>query len=533
MRTLTYQLRDLKKVTIEIGFEGENNRTQVRIDCGEVFAEYPNAAVSMKVQAPKGGIYPATVNRDGNMILWTVRDCDVANKGNGEIQLTFTDGETVVKSCRGKIHIDRSLKGSGTAPSGVQDWLERAEEVLEGVEAAEIHQPMIGLDGYWYKWDQEAQQYVSTNVKAQGQDGKGIVSIAKTGTSGNVDTYTITFTDGTTTTYTVTNSGTVIDDTTPASDKVFSSEKVNTELNTVKSALQEMDGDLDDAVYFEETQDDDSIEGIIESEIKDKMTFGLSGNILSIKYDGDTVCTVELPTSQPIQCTGVELNISATSVEEEKTVSLTATLTPSNTTDAVSWSTSDDEVATVNNGVVTGVAKGTATITVTCGSFSDTCSVTVIAYFREPILGYIMSQSNRIDYRSSYNYLSGGTFNDPFLKKVTTGQKVSLKYTPDIISSLYVYMYVYKPGAFTDKCSKVGDDYVLTQAMIDMQSSNTYGILISSERLYSYGQYASVWEGDYTATEDCYVAFFFNRNGVSDISTDLAAIKQAIRIEVE
>lgn len=39
----------------------------------------------------------------------------------------------------------------------------------------------------------------------QGDTGNGIASIAKTGTSGLVDTYTITFTDGTTTTFTVTN----------------------------------------------------------------------------------------------------------------------------------------------------------------------------------------------------------------------------------------------------------------------------------------------------------------------------------------
>lgn len=172
MRTLTYQLRDLKKAVICIGFEDENNRTQVKIDCAEVFAEYPNAAVTMKVQAPKGGIYPATVTRDGDMILWTVRDCDVANKGSGEFQMTFTDGTTVVKTCVGKFHVDRSLKGSGTAPSGVQDWLDHAEDVLEQVESAEIHQPMIGLDGYWYKWDQEAGEYVSTGTKAQGQDGQ-------------------------------------------------------------------------------------------------------------------------------------------------------------------------------------------------------------------------------------------------------------------------------------------------------------------------------------------------------------------------
>lgn len=44
------------------------------------------------------------------------------------------------------------------------------------------------------------------NVKgATGATGNGISSISKTGTSGNVDTYTITFTSGSTTTFTVTN----------------------------------------------------------------------------------------------------------------------------------------------------------------------------------------------------------------------------------------------------------------------------------------------------------------------------------------
>lgn len=38
-----------------------------------------------------------------------------------------------------------------------------------------------------------------------GDDGNGIASITKTATAGLVDTYTITFTDETTTTFTVTN----------------------------------------------------------------------------------------------------------------------------------------------------------------------------------------------------------------------------------------------------------------------------------------------------------------------------------------
>ena len=39
----------------------------------------------------------------------------------------------------------------------------------------------------------------------QGEDGVGIASIEKTSTSGLVDTYTITYTDGDTDTFTVTN----------------------------------------------------------------------------------------------------------------------------------------------------------------------------------------------------------------------------------------------------------------------------------------------------------------------------------------
>lgn len=40
---------------------------------------------------------------------------------------------------------------------------------------------------------------------AKGDDGNGIASITKTGTSGLVDTYTIAFTNGTSTTFTITN----------------------------------------------------------------------------------------------------------------------------------------------------------------------------------------------------------------------------------------------------------------------------------------------------------------------------------------
>ena len=62
--------------------------------------------------------------------------------------------------------------------------------------------PYIGANNNWFVYDTDTAQYVDSGVEALG---KGIVSIEKTSTSGLVDTYTITYTGGETSTFTVTN----------------------------------------------------------------------------------------------------------------------------------------------------------------------------------------------------------------------------------------------------------------------------------------------------------------------------------------
>ncbi len=70
----------------------------------------------------------------------------------------------------------------------------------------------------------------------------------------------------------------------------------------------------------------------------------------------------------------ISLNRSSASVQAGSSVTLTATATPSGT---VTWTSSNNSVATVSNGVVRGVSKGSATITATANGKSATCSVTV------------------------------------------------------------------------------------------------------------------------------------------------------------
>ena len=90
-------------------------------------------------------------------------------------------------------------------------------------------------------------------------------------------------------------------------------------------------------------------------------------------------CTVTV-NEKVYAVTGVSLDQSSATIKEGANVTLTATITPANATNKnVSWTSSNEAVATVANGVVTGVSVGTAVITVTTedGGMTASCTVTV------------------------------------------------------------------------------------------------------------------------------------------------------------
>lgn len=99
-----------------------------------------------------------------------------------------------------------------------------------------------------------------------------------------------------------------------------------------------------------------------------------------------------------VEATGVTLDQPTLSLDVGESTTLLATVAPENATDkSVTWVSSDPAIATVDSvGVVTGIAAGNATITVTTtsGGFDASCEVTVTAPV--PTVGYI--------------YYSDGTF---------------------------------------------------------------------------------------------------------------------------
>lgn len=119
--------------------------------------------------------------------------------GNGVESIIKTSTEGLVDTYT--ITFTDGTKTTFTVANGADG--EQGIQGIQGVKGEDGHTPIITIqNGYWYI------DGVNTNQSAtgfSGATGNGISNIAKTSTEGLVDTYTITYTNGTTTTFTVTN----------------------------------------------------------------------------------------------------------------------------------------------------------------------------------------------------------------------------------------------------------------------------------------------------------------------------------------
>ncbi|MBP5488675.1 MAG: Ig-like domain-containing protein [Bacteroidales bacterium] len=116
------------------------------------------------------------------------------------------------------------------------------------------------------------------------------------------------------------------------------------------------------------------------AKVKDgKVTAVAAGTALIYATAGgvSALCTVTV--SEPVAVTAIKLDKVSATVEKGKTLQLTATVEPKNATGVeFTWTSSNDTVVTVSpDGLLTGVAVGKATITISCGSVRATCAVEV------------------------------------------------------------------------------------------------------------------------------------------------------------
>lgn len=196
-----------------------------------------------------------------------------------------------------------------------------------------------------------------------------------------------------------------------------------------------------------------------------------TANITVTTEDGGYTATCEVTvTSETVEVTGVSLNTNSFEVYKGSTYELTATVAPNDATNKnVLWSSDDETVATVENGVVTGVKAGTTTITVTTedGAITDQATVTVKNVPGSVDQPYTPAEANEITsalpsngYSDGYVYVAG------IVSRITsfsTSAQYYISADGTETDEFYVYNGKYLNGAdFTDADElQVGDEVVV------------------------------------------------------------------------
>ena len=109
-----------------------------------------------------------------------------------------------------------------------------------------------------------------------------------------------------------------------------------------------------------------------------------------------TTCKVIVNAQKEIPITGITLNKTQIQLEEGATQKLTATVTPSNTTQdkRVKWFTENPEVATVTDGIITAKSEGTTLITASTTNGKTAICVVKVVKKEIPITSVVLDKSS-------------------------------------------------------------------------------------------------------------------------------------------
>lgn len=197
-----------------------------------------------------------------------------------------------------------------------------------------------------------------------------------------------------------------------------------------------------------------SIPSIAKNNIQQIRNFAASRRTYTDEYFESLAPIVRVP------CTGITLSTNEIIFTGNGTQTIIATIEPTDTTDKVIWETSDANIATVDNGVVTAVFNGNAVITATCGDCSAICSVS-ISGIEEPTI----PDEPEVDETILYSLPSATTFDGT--NYIDTG---IAPLATDVPFTIFV------DWTHTGESEFVGSRYVIIHAMTETSPYN--GIIL-------------------------------------------------------
>lgn len=197
-----------------------------------------------------------------------------------------------------------------------------------------------------------------------------------------------------------------------------------------------------------------TIPSVARNNIQQIRNFAAARRSWTDEYLGNLTPTVRIP------CTSITLSATELVFTASGSQTLIASVEPFDTTDKIVWTTNDETIATVNNGVVTAVFNGNAIITATCGDFSATCSVS-ISGIEEPTI----PEEPEVDETILYSLPAATTFNGT--NYIDTG---IAPLATDVPFTIFI------DWTHTGESEFVGSRYVVAHAMTENSPYN--GIIL-------------------------------------------------------
>jgi len=155
---------------------------------------------------------------------------------------------------------------------------------------------------------------------------------------------------------------------------------------------------------------------------------------------------------------GIRLNPNTISFTEGDSVTISAELIPSDADDDILWSSSDDSVAIVAEGVVTPVANGTCKIFASVGNVSASCDVTVS--------GFCTITNDFDEYITNSNTAMGGRIGETYSGTLTTTKGVIETASVSVVmDEVDVTESVYSNGNIF--INNITGDIVITASLLD------------------------------------------------------------------
>ena len=415
--------------SLNVGYEGENNVTEVAFDFTEWVEQYGNGSPVLRVKRFRDtAAYPVVLDiESGNIAVWTITNTDLQYHGIGQGQLQYVVGDTVKKSVVFDFMVEKSLESSEDAPDPYDDWM---DDLIRLTGESETNAYNAGVSATNAATSELNAATSETNAGISETNAQGYANDAS-GSANDASGYANEAKG-----YRNQASGYADDANGYKSDASGYANDASGYASDAQGYANDASGYASDAQGYASDASDSADSASASAEeareyAEDSKTYAVPSNVrgailalfesaaYAVTGLEDEIAIVE---SWAEEVQSLILSDTELELEEDTPQAITAVTIPYGAT--VLWETSNPLVATVVDGIVTGASNGSCTITATAGDKTATCDVSVSGFSELVSISAVYTQSGTVYETDSLDSLKAdlvvtATYSDSSTEVVT------------------------------------------------------------------------------------------------------------------